>query len=98
MSELLTIIEKKNIERQNIQEKIQRANNIEEKEELIIRLNNLIDEKLDLSKIYDKYNNNQNLDCKTIKRKTYDNESERKSLDNLPAKIRMVKKKFQINK
>ena len=79
---------KKNIEIQNIQEKIQRVNNIVKKEELINRLNNLIDEKLDLSKIYDKYNNNQNLDCKPMIRKTYDNESERKSLDNLPAKIK----------
>ena len=51
MSELLQLIVKKFTEIQSIQEKIQKSNNINEKEDLINRLNRIINEKLELSKI-----------------------------------------------
>ena len=64
MSEILQLIENKNNEITSIQEKIEKTNSINEKEDLINKLNNIINEKIQLSKIYDKYINNQNLNSK----------------------------------
>ena len=54
MSELLKLIENKDKEILNIQEK-KKDSNIDVKEELINILNIIINEKIELSKIYDKY-------------------------------------------
>ena len=60
MSEILQLIENKNNEMTSVQEKIEKTNSINEKEDLINKLNNIINEKIQLSKIYDTYINNQN--------------------------------------
>ena len=57
MSELLKLIENKDKEIHNIQEKLKKTSNINEKEELINTLNNIINEKIELTKIYEKYHN-----------------------------------------
>ena len=60
MSEILQLIENKNNEMTSVQEKIEKTNSLNEKEDLINKLNNIINEKIQLSKIYDTYINNQN--------------------------------------
>ena len=60
MSEILQLLENKNNEITSVQEKIEKTNGLNEKEDLINKLSNIINEKIQLSKIYDTYINNQN--------------------------------------
>ena len=60
MSEILQLLENKNNEITSVQEKIEKTNGLNEKEDLINKLNNITNEKIQLSKIYDTYINNQN--------------------------------------
>ena len=55
MSEILQLIDNKNNEMTSVQEKIEITNSLNEKEDLINKLNNIINEKIQLSKIYDTY-------------------------------------------
>ena len=55
MSEILQLIDNKNNEMTSVQEKIEITNSLNEIEDLINKLNNIINEKIQLSKIYDTY-------------------------------------------